>query len=84
MCLSSSSPGFDFFEDRPLIAQLTRILQLTNKQTHLDVVDVERVLLVLAGQNHKDWLRARPPQVDELHRKVAWGFRQVEVLIELR
>ena len=84
MCLSSSSPGFDFFEDRPLIAQLTRILQLTNKHKHLDVVDVERVLLVLAGQNHKDWLRARPPQVDELHRKVAWGFRQVEVLIELR
>ena len=43
----------------------------TNKQMHLDVVDVERVLLVLAGQNHKDWLRAGPPQVDELHRKVA-------------
>ena len=38
---------------------------------HLDVVDVERVLLVLAGQNHKDWLRAGPPQVDELHCKVA-------------
>ena len=71
MCLSSSSPGLDIFEDRPLIANLTRILQLKNKQTHFDVVDVERVLLVLAGQNHKDWLRAGSPQVDELHRKVA-------------
>ena len=38
---------------------------------HLDIVDVEGVLLVLAGEDHEHRLGTGPSQVDELHCKVA-------------
>ena len=38
---------------------------------YLDAVDVEGVFPVLCWQHNEHWLGARPPQINELHRKMA-------------
>ena len=39
--------------------------------SHLDAVDVKSVFPVLCWQHNKDWLGARPSQINEFHRKMA-------------